>query len=598
MTGPADPGAWGVASGYWDYAGEWREAPPATVAAILEGMGAGPEGPAPPVAITVRLDRPRPDLGPGRVVTEDGGELISAGPLPADLPPGYHRLEPRDGPARPLIVSPGRAPLPGGRQWGFAAQLYATRSGHSWGIGDLDDLRRLNGWARGQGAGFTLVNPLHAATPGPPRQPSPYFPGSRCFVDPIYIAVEKAPGAGQIRDLAERAASGRGLNGERIIDRDRVWALKVEALAELFDLTRGDVGFAAYRAARGATLERFATYCALAERHGPDWRSWPEGPTADPARRDFHAWMQWVAEEQAAAADRALGLVTDLAVGVDPAGPDAWIWPDSFASGVRVGAPPDEFNTQGQDWGFPPFDPWRLRAGGYAPWIEALRSGMTHAAGVRIDHVMGLFRLYWIPEAVDVDAGTYVSYPHEDMLDIVALEADRAGAYVVGEDLGTVEERVRTDLAERRILSYRVWWFEDGPTEEWPEMAMGAVTTHDLPTVAGVLSGSDLEAQRRIGSTPNEESSAALLHRLRERAPGATPAEVVAAAYEDLSRAPCRLLVATLDDALQVEERPNMPGTTDAWPNWSIALPVPLEELEKAPLASRLANLLRRGRGG
>lgn len=598
MTDNVDPASWGVAAGYHDYAGNWREAPDETVDAILSAMAAGPGGPPPPSAITVRLDHPLPDIGTGRVLTEDGGEVRVAGPLPSDLPPGYHRLQPDDGPPISLIVSPGRVPRPDRRQWGFAAQLYATRSESSWGIGDFEDLRRLNEWARAEGAGFTLVNPLHAATPGRPRQPSPYFPGSRCFLDPIYIAVEQVPGAPQLTGLGDLAAAGRALNRERIIDRDQAWDLKSAALEECFALTRSDTGFAAYRARRGEALERFATYCAVAERHGPVWTEWPGAVAPDPERRDFHAWLQWVAEEQAAAADRALGLVIDLAVGVDPTGPDSWIWRDDFAPGVRVGAPPDEFNTQGQDWGLPPFDPWRLRHGGYAPWIEALRSGMTHGTGLRVDHVMGLFRLFWIPAGADARAGTYVSYPHHDMLNILALEAARAGAYVVGEDLGTVQDEVRRDLAERQVLSYRVWWFEDASTDQWPEAAMGAVTTHDLPTVAGVLTGSDLEAQRRIGTDPNEDSSAGLLRRLHDRSPGDDPAEVIAGVYDDLSRAPCLLLVATLDDALAVEERPNMPGTTDAWPNWCLALPVPLEELEKAPLASRLAGLLRRGRGG
>ncbi|MDE3203388.1 MAG: 4-alpha-glucanotransferase [Acidobacteriota bacterium] len=560
-------------------------------------MGAGPGDPPPPQAVTVRLDHPLPDLGPGRVVTEDGAEVAVAGPLPADLLPGYHRFEPRDRPPHPLVVSPGRAAPPASRRWGFSSQVYATRSRRSWGMGDLADLRRLNEWARSSGAGFTLINPLHAATPGRPRQPSPYYPGSRCFLDPIYIAVEEVPGAGQLSGLDALGAAGRALNDQRVIDRDRVWDLKSEALERLFALTRSDQGFATFRSTRGDALERFATYCALAERHGADWSRWPADAAGDPERRDFHAWLQWVTDEQVRAADQALGLVVDLAVGVDPSGPDTWIWPEAFARGMRVGAPPDEFNTRGQDWGLPPFDPWRLRAGGYGPWIEALRSALTHGSGVRVDHVMGLFRLFWIPPGAHPRDGTYVAYPHHDMLNILTLEAHRAGAYVIGEDLGTVQDEVRRDLAERRILSYRVWWFEDAPTEQWPEAAMGAVTTHDLPTVAGVLSGSDLQAQRDLGTDPNEESSARLLDHLRERAPGGDPAEVIVEVHRDLARAPCSLLVATLDDALAVEERPNMPGTTDGWPNWSLALPVPLEDVERSELARRVAEVLGRPPG-
>jgi 4-alpha-glucanotransferase len=590
------PDRWGVAPGYHDYAGRWREAPLTTIEAIHDAMGAQGGDPPPPLAVTVRTDHPLPDIGTGVVLTEDGGELAVAGPLPGAIPSGYHTFRCQDGSSYPLIVSPGRVPLPAGHQWGFAAQLYAARSRRSWGIGDLGDLRQLNRWAKRLGAGFSLVNPLHAATPGFPQQPSPYFPGSRCFLNPIYISVEDVAGAAGAEGIAEAAAAGRALNSDRRIDRDRVWALKRQALETVFARTRTDPLFARYRETRGDSLRRFATYCAVSEAHGSDWRQWPEGAESDatPDLVDFHAWLQWVAEEQSEMAGRELGLVVDLAVGVDPSGPDSWIWKDTFADGVRVGAPPDEFNTQGQDWGLPPFDPWRLRRSGYDPWIEALRSNMRHGAGLRVDHVMGLFRLYWIPSHADARAGTYVHYPHDDMLNILALEAERAGAYVVGEDLGTVEDRVRHDLSERRVLSYRVWWFEPSPPQEWPEAAMGAVTTHDLPTVTGVLTGSDLRAQREIGTEPNEESSAALERKLRERAPGENPADVIAGVYGDLARAPCYLLAATLDDVLEVEERPNMPGTTDAWPNWSIALPEPLEELERRPLAGRLAELLRR----
>lgn len=609
MTSGIDPRRWGVAPGFHDVAGEWRESPPETLDAILASMGAGSGEPPPPLAVTVRTDHQLPDLGAGRIRLEDGGELGVAGRLPAALPPGYHTFEPADRPAHPLIVSPGRVPYPRARQWGFAAQLYATRSERSWGIGDLSDLAELGRWASGLGASFTLVNPLHAATPSTPIQPSPYYPGSRCFFNPLYIAVEEVEGAAGLAGMDGLAAAGRALDGDRIIDRDRVWALKSQALESLFAAFSDHAGLERYRRERGTALEQFARFCALAERHGTAWREWPEElrhpdrPAVEAharsregsARVAYHAWLQWVTDRQVATAAGRLGLVTDLAVGVDPSGPDSWAWQDSFAEGMRVGAPPDEFNTLGQDWGLPPLDPWRLRAGGYGPWIEALRSGLTHGVGLRVDHVMGLFRLYWIPAGGDARRGAYVRYPHHDMLNILALEADRAGAYVVGEDLGTVEDEVRRDLAERRVLSYRVWWFEEGRPATWPEAAMGAATTHDLPTVAGVLTGSDLEAQRRIGMEPNEESSAALLRKLQERlgsGEGAEPEEVIAGVYDDLGRAPCALLVASLDDVLAVEERPNMPGTTDAWPNWSIALPRPLEELEEAPLARRVATSL------
>ncbi|HET6874000.1 MAG TPA: 4-alpha-glucanotransferase [Acidimicrobiales bacterium] len=599
MTGQPHPGTWGVAGGYHDYAGNWRDAPEATVQAMLAAMGAIDGEPPPPVCITVRTDHPLPDIGSGVIELEHGGEVKVDGPLPTDLATGYHRFHPSRGDRRNLIVSPGRVPGVPGRGWGFATQLYATRSERSWGVGDFADLRHLGAWAGGLGAGFTLVNPLHAPTPRTPLQPSPYFPGSRCFLNPIYIAVEEVPGTEGIPGLAAAAAAGRALNADRIIDRDRAWSIKEPVLRAVFERRANEGDFARYRAEKGQSLRRFALYCAVCDEVGPDWRSWPAGVVerAEPAQVLWHEWLQWVAETQLALAGARHGLVVDLAVGVDPSGPDSWIWQHTFASGMTVGAPPDEFNTRGQDWGLPPFDPWRLRTAEYEPWIAALRSGMTYGCGLRVDHVMGLFRLFWIPQGTSPAAGTYVSYPHHDMLNILALEAERAGAYVVGEDLGTVQDEVRHDLAERRVLSYRLWWFETTSPKEWPSQAMAAVTTHDLPTVAGVLTGSDLEAQRRMGTEPNEESSSALLARLRDLAPGADIPATIEAVYADLATAPCELLVATLEDALAVEERPNMPGTTDEWPNWSIALPIPLQDMEKGPLPGRLAQHLGRADG-
>jgi 4-alpha-glucanotransferase len=474
-------------------------------------------------------------------------------------------------------------------------------------MGDLMDLAELGRWSAALGAGFTLVNPLHAPTPGTPQQASPYFPGSRCFMNPLYIAIQSVPGMEGIDHLA---AAGHHLNQERLIDRDRIWALKSSALEAAFERFVDDPDFDQYRRSRGTPLQLFAAFCVIAEHHGARWRDWPEDfrhpsrpdvtAIAGLSRARYYQWLQWQLDRQAKQASAPLGVVTDLAVGVDPSGPDSWIWQDVFAPGMRVGAPPDEFNTMGQDWALPPFDPWRLRSGGYEPWIEALRAGFAYGAGLRVDHVMGLFRLYWIPDGKDARSGAYVRYPHHDLLNILALEAHRAGAFVVGEDLGTVEDQVRHDLAERQVLSYRVWWFEPRSPEDWPSQAMGAVTTHDLPTVAGVFTGSDLEAQRRLGLEPNEESSEGLRHKLEvtaKRGPEAPVDAVIESVYHDLSTAPCVLLTAALDDVLAVEERPNMPGTTDSWPNWSIALPAPLEELEQAPLAARIASHLSRSSG-
>lgn len=612
-----DPQAWGIDAGYWNAAGHWQETAEASITAVAEAMGAGPNQPVPPdetaplwfVASGCRQQlRNRCTL-----VLEDGTDLGTLDVLPPDLPLGYHQLRPVDGgPSTRLVVSPQRCHLPDDlRTWGWAVQLYAARSRASWGIGDLGDLARLCRWSGGQGAGLVVINPLHAPGPALPQAASPYYPSSRRYRNPLYLRIEDVPGAMRLGPELERmAAVGRALNDDRRIDRDRVWELKADALSRCFAFFTGDLCFDDYLAREGASLTAFATYCAIAEVHGNGWRTWPtelQRPdsgavsafaTERADRVRFHAWLQWLFDRQLAAA-ATVPLVEDLAVGFDPGGADAWAWQDLLALDMRVGAPPDEFNGQGQDWGLPPFVPWKLRAGGYQPFIETIRASLCHAGGLRVDHVMGLFRLFWIPLEGGPSDGTYVRYPAAELLDILALESHRAGAFVVGEDLGTVENSVREELAERAVLSYRLLWFEDGPPEHFPRQALAAVTTHDLPTIAGMWTGADLADQQRIGLTPNENGQEQLRSRLAKVAgvgDGAAVDEITRGAYAALARAPSRVVVATLDDALGVRERPNMPGTTDQWPNWSLALPAPLEDVEVDPQVAAVAEALAEGR--
>jgi 4-alpha-glucanotransferase len=594
----ADPAVWGVAPGYEDYDHQWRDAPPSTVQAVLEAMGAGGAGPPEPRAWVVTAGSPVDAEGPWALETEDGGGDQGAGLLPPDTPLGYHVLRRPGRPAVRLVVSPGRCWLPDGLSaWGWAAQLYAARSRESWGIGDLADLRRLGSWAASSGAGMALVSPLHASVVGAPQQPSPYFPSSRCFRNPIYLRVEEAPGAAEARlDLIALSAQGKALNADRRIDRDAVWALKLAALERLWERFGGDPAFDRYCDDEGPALAAYATWCAMAEEQRRPWTEWPAGLRSpdsaetlafvDGNRRRirFHQWLQWLLDRQLYEAGAEIDLVHDLAVGVDPGGADAWLWQGCFATGMRVGAPPDEFNVDGQDWGVPPFDPWKLRAAAYEPFIRMVRAGMRHAGGLRLDHVMGLFRLFWVPPDREPAEGAYVAYPWQDLLRIVALESHRARAYVVGEDLGTVEDSTRERLAAAAVLSYRLLWFEESPPSEFPVDALAAVTTHDLPTVAGLWGGAD------------GASMAAARERLREwgdLSPGASAAEAVEAAYRLLAAAPSRLVTATLEDALLVEERPNIPGAADR-PNWSVALPKPLEELEVNNCAAAIARALSR----
>jgi len=610
MTSRTD--AWSIADGYEDALGVWRPLAPRTRAALRAAMGA--EGEAPPAArvIVVRAGDRREVAGPGRITIEDGGTRDVARSLPADLPPGYHTLSLRDDaePTR-LIVAPRRCPVPLQRGWGWAAQLYAARSSGSWGIGDLADLRRLGDWATRLGARMLLINPLTASLPLPTQQASPYCPSSRRFLNPLYLRVEDIPGAAALgADLDRLSALGRALNAERHIDRARVFALKHEALEALWQHDGGrDPAFDDFVRRAGEPLREFAAFSALAERYGGGFRAWPaayhrpDAPAvaafaeAHAGRVRFHQWLQWRLDAQLARACAAAPVMQDLPIGVDPDGADAWAWQDSLAIGASIGAPPDRYVKRGQDWGLPPFVPHRLRAVGYQPFIETIRAALRHAGGLRIDHVMGLFRLFWVPTGAAPADGGYVRYPADELLAIVALESHRAGAVVVGEDLGTVEAGVREQLADHGILSYRVMWFEDGPTSRYPSLAMAAITTHDLPTVAGLWSGADIAEQRALGLEPNEIAMDATRKRLASAIGTATESaldDVIAAAHRVLAAAPSLLVTATLDDALMVAERPNVPGTTAERPNWSLALPEPLERLETTPLALRIAAALAR----
>jgi 4-alpha-glucanotransferase len=534
---------------------------------------------------------------PAELRLEDGTALGPVRTLPPDLPLGYHRLDEEE-----LVVTPGRCHLPAGlRAWGWAVQLAATRSRASWGIGDLGDLRELAGWSAERGAGFLALSPLHAPAPAAPQQPSPYYASSRRFRNPLFLRVEDVDGAVSASEAVGRAAAaGRALLADRRIDRDAVWALKRDALGACFTAARSDAAFARWWRTATPGIQRWARWCAVAEEHGGDWRRWPRRADAavDPDRATFHAWLQWQLDRQVAAVP--LPVVHDLAVGFDPGGFDAWEWQELLALEARIGAPPDEFNRAGQDWGLPPFIPWRLRREGYRPFVETLRAVLRDGGGLRVDHVMGLFRLFWVPPGGDPTDGAYVRYPASDLLDLLALESVRAGAVVVGEDLGTVEAGVREELAARDVLSMRLLWFEDDPPATWPERALGLVTTHDLPTVAGVWTGSDLEDQRRAGVPAYAEGATALRQRLVTATglpEGASVDDAVVAAHRALATAPAALVAGTLEDAVRVPERPNMPGTTATWPNWSLALPVPLEDLEADPVVDAVAGALDDGRG-
>ncbi|QNE77373.1 4-alpha-glucanotransferase [Streptomyces finlayi] len=569
-------------------------------------------------------------------------------------PPGVHRLSARTPDNRhaaaTLVVAPARVPQPPDRVHGFLVQLYSLLSARSWGMGDLGDLADLAAWSgRSLGSGFVQVNPLHAAVPGSPTDPSPYRPSSRRFPDPVHLHIESVPEYGHVRDRTalddfRQDAAGLSeavLNKGALIDRDAVWELKRQALELIHEvpLTPGRrAAYCDFLAEQGQALEDHALWCALAEVHGCDWHSWPEG-LRDPRsphtararaelldRVDFHSWLAWLTATQLAAAQQAardagmaVGIVHDLAVGVHPAGADTWAQQDAFARGMSVGAPPDAFNARGQDWGLPPWRPDALAASGYAPYRGLLRGLLAHAGALRIDHVMGLFRLWWVPEGRPPTEGTYVGQDAEAMLAVLVLEAHRAGAVVIGEDLGTVEPGVREALARRGVLGTSVLWFErdwDGtgeplPPERWRRDCVATATTHDLPSTAARLTGDHVTLRHRLGllTRPLEQELTedatgtaewlAYLARLRLLPEGDGDEEAaIRAVHRFLLLTPARMTGVWLPDTVGDRRPQNLPGTWDQYPNWRLPVadadghPVTLEELAASPRLHRLMEVL------
>ncbi|MFD3545461.1 4-alpha-glucanotransferase [Streptomyces sp. NPDC058655] len=558
-------------------------------------------------------------------------ETGPAGALPAGLPLGVHRITAAlpDGrsAAATLILAPDRAPAAPGRGHGLLVQLYSLLSARSWGMGDLGDLAALARWAaETHGADFVQVNPLHAAVPGTPTDPSPYRPSSRRFPDPVHLRIEDVPEYADCPDreaLAELAARGAELSREvlekgALIDRDAVWALKRRALELLYAVPRTPQRAAAYArfcAEQGQALDEHAAWCASAAGETPHERG------------DFHRWLVWLTDAQLTAVQRAakdagmaVGIVHDLAVGVHPDGSDSLTGP-FHARHVSVGAPPDAFNARGQDWGLPPWRPDRLAASGYAPFRALLRGVFRYAGALRIDHVMGLFRLWWIPEGTSAAEGTYVSYDGEAMLAVLVLEAHRAGALVIGEDLGTVEPGVRQALARRGVLGTSVLWFERdwaGAGEPldaaaWRADCLATATTHDLPPTAAKLAGAHVDLRDRLGllTRPVEDERAEdaadtaewleVLDRLGLETKGEEAA--VRALYAFLLRTPARLVGVWLPDAVGDRRPQNLPGTWDQYPNWRLPVadaagrPLTLERLTASPRANALLSAVREGGG-
>ena len=568
--------------------------------------------------------------------------------IPTELPLGWHRIIVASVEGRHecvLVVTPPRIPPPRvrGRGWGFATQLYSIRSAGSWGLGDLSDLAQLVRWSGGElGADHLIVNPLHAAEPTVPRTGSPYLPTTRRFVDPAYLRVEAieeyrglAPSdLAEIARLARDARSVSGLTG--LLDRDATWLAKRAALEIVFARPRTPTrqqDYAEFVVAQGEWLGSFATWCALAEELGPDTARWPpelasaRGAGVSGARRrlalriDFHSWLQWQLDQQLAAAQigagesgQTIGVIHDLAVGVHPSGADVWALPELFARGVSVGCPPDGYNQQGQDWSQPPWRPDVLEEQAYEPYRDLVRAALRNAGGLRIDHILGLFRLWWIPRGRPAVDGTYVRYDHDALLGILALEAVRAQAVIIGEDLGTVAPEVAETLTERGLLGTTVLWFERwgagriNPPETWRASSLAAVTVHDLPPSLGYLAAEHVRVRAELGllqGDVDDEYAAAAAERsawvkfAQERgvlATGVEPtdADIVVALHRILGSSNAQLVAIALADAAGERRAQNQPGTHLEYPNWRIPLldadgePVTVERLRRLELPRRL----------
>jgi len=592
-----------------------------------------------------------------RIVGRHAGCVAVDVALDAPLANGYHDLTFRaDG--EPighgiLAVAPRACHRPpslrsGGRAWGVAVQLYGVRSRRNWGIGDFTDLATIvDAWGR-EGVDVVGVNPLHALFPHNPLHASPYSPSSRLFQNVLYVDVEAIAEFAHCREARKRVASSEFqaqlavLRAAPLIDYAGVASLKRPILELLYAQARDDAqsepsrwsAFDAFKTAGGEALRRQALFDALQEHfHATDssvwgWPAWPDAyrDPASPAivafanahaeRVDFFAWLQWQAELQrgvvAECARRrglAVGLYTDLAVSVDRGGAEAWAAQKLYALGAGVGAPPDLFNLKGQDWGLPPMIPQKLRESGYAPFIATLRANMRHAGALRIDHVMALLRLYWVPTGAPATDGAYVRYPLDDLLGLLALESERHRCLVIGEDLGTVTDDVRDALVRSDVLSYRVLLFERDargsfhPPSRYPEAALATASTHDLPTLAGWWEGRDIALRAAHGQLgAHADVAAQMAGRVRDRGqllaalararllPDGTPLDPQAVAsltpalatalQKFLAGTRSALMVVQPEDVFGVDEQANLPGTVTEYPNWRRKLPVALEDVD------------------
>lgn len=531
-----------------------------------------------------------------------------------------------------IIVTPDSAYLPDDlkKALGLSVNLYSIRSRKNWGVGDLGDLEKLINWFALSGGHLVGINPLHALSNKMPYGISPYSPLSRLYKNFIYLDMDKI-GCECVSEADYRDRIDR-FRKEPLIDYEAVASIKLEVLEKAFKSfmkdhysrdTQFSRDFTRFINDEGRGLELFATYMALSERYKSfDWQSWPkeyQSPDSKAVKLFvsrkkekilFYQYIQWLIDcqhskacEITKKAGMPVGLYHDLAIGAIRGSSDVWCNRSLYALDMDVGAPPDEFSPDGQNWGFPPLIPERLRENGYEFYIQTIRKNMRYAGALRIDHALGIFRLFWIPSGKSPKDGAYVRYPHEDLLRIIALESVRNRTIVIAEDLGTIGENVRENLSRFKMLSYRLFYFERNYPDpsylspsNYPELALSAVTTHDLPTIYGYWIGRDIEERRRLGKYPDDEIWLRQLdERKRDRIliidalkregllphdfqiPSQMTEDLCLAIYRYLVKTPSRIVLISFDDMLGKIDQQNMPGVIEGYPNWRQKTEIDLE---------------------
>lgn len=638
----------GIHPEYWDVSGKEHRAPPDVQRALLEAMGfacasdedledglhrlrAQTQQLAPVIVLRAPVRDvviPRPTPFAWRLSLEDGDVLEGTAEhrihFGLELPLGYHRLS-VDDQVTALIVAPDSGYAPdwlslGDKKWGVACHLYSVTSDRNWGIGDFGDLKTLMRMTADAGGEIVAVNPFHVLSPHEPEQASPYWPSSRTYINPLYL------------DLSH--FSGESVGGAvpgALVDYTEVSQRKLDALKQISAQYLGDPGLANFIREGGESLRNFCIFASLSERHRGPWTSWPR-ECRDPASAAVRAWasdheqdvrghavIQWLAERQladVATSSRAV-LMRDLAVGVSPDGAEAWHRQELYPDGVRFGAPPDPLGPDGQNWGLPPPNPHVLRASAYEPFITTVRANMRHAGSLRIDHVMALERLFWIPPGGTAADGAYVGYPVDDLFAVLALESLRAKCLIVGEDLGTVPVGFRERMARDNILSTRLFYFERHDNEFfkrpdlYPARSVAQATTHDLPTLAGYWTGTDIRI--RLSLKPGGDDEAMERERAKDRAlvlaalrdqgliddrPISDIAvdEIIDAVHAFLGATGSQLALINLSDVIAMTTQLNVPGTTDEYPNWRATLTQTLEQIVTGNAWPALGRLMRRTR--